>query len=35
MFSFVHGDMAKFTIGGNMLNIEFGGKYTQAWAFII
>ena len=29
----VNGDIAIFTIGGNMLNTEFGGKYIQGWAF--
>jgi hypothetical protein len=27
--------MVKLTIGGNMLNTEFRGKYIQAWALII
>ena len=32
---FVHGYMVKLTLGGNMLNTDFGGKYIQVWAIII
>ena len=35
LHSFVHGYMVKMSVGGNILNTNFIGKYIQVWAIII